>query len=114
MIDDRSYQLPLPSAFCLLLSAFCLLPSAFCFLPSAFCLLPSAFCLLLSPPCFLFSPSVALAQRRNVGDVMPAMPRIERHILIYAYGSQFGMVKRTGEILFLERTQKQNPTAMQR
>src|SRR6266404_6039139 len=86
----------------------CCLHAAYCFLPTAFCLLPSAYCLLP-----LLVPTHSLAQRRDMCNVMPAMPGIKRYVLVETYKALFRMLKCAIEIFVFERAQKPNPTLVQ-
>jgi hypothetical protein len=60
---------------------FTLVLFAFCFLPTAYCLL----LLLLPPAPAPASPSISFTERRNMSDVMTAVPTVERYILVHAH-----------------------------
>ena len=54
-------------------------------------------------------PSLSLPEGRDVGDVMSAMPCIERDVLTYSDRAELGVLERAIELVRAERAQKLQP-----
>src|SRR4030095_11332159 len=55
-------------------------------------------------------PALAFAQRSDVCDVVFAMPRVEREVLIDRHCAEFGMEELALHIVFRQRSQENRPS----